>query len=172
MLTYANTPRDMAADMRNALFRGALYYHYLGHTRCPSLSSKMFPFTPRELHSGYLIGEERILTALSGDFGWYGENRLAQTFVFDELGQEVPGYPAKVSGTANGTQIRLQLKKDYCASLVAIPVNCELKGVTLDQIKYADGKLTCLAKGNGIAVFMSGSKKQSFIINGLQKIIF
>ncbi|MGN0870581.1 MAG: hypothetical protein ACI4UV_05255 [Victivallales bacterium] len=172
MLTYANTPRDMAADMRNALFRGALYYHYLGHTRCPSLSSKMFPFTPRELHSGYLIGEERILTALSGDFGWYGENRLAQTFVFDELGQEVPDYPAKVSGMANGTQIRLQLKKDYCASLVAIPVNCELKGVTLDQIKYADGKLTCLAKGNGIAVFMSGSKKQSFIINGLQKIIF
>ena len=89
MLTYANTPKDMAADQRMALKRGALYYHYCGGTGCPTLSSKMFPFTPVELHGGWLVGKERILTAVSGEFGWRGESPEVDVFVFDELGREV-----------------------------------------------------------------------------------
>jgi hypothetical protein len=30
----------------------------------------MYPFTPVELHEGYLVGKERILTAVSGTFEW------------------------------------------------------------------------------------------------------
>ena len=30
----------------------------------------MYPFTPVELHQGYLVGKERILTAVSGTFTW------------------------------------------------------------------------------------------------------
>ncbi len=172
MLTYANTPRDMASDMRNALFRGALYYHYLGHTGCPSLTSRMFPFTPIELHSGWLLGEERILTALSGNFGWYGRNRLAQTFVFDELGREVPDYPAEISGTADGTRVKLELKKDHCAAVVAIPLEAELSGVTLSNVKYSGGKLNCTAAGKGFAVIKSGNRTQKFQINGTEHITF
>ena len=118
MLTYANTPKDMAADQRIALMRGALYYHYCGGTGCPSLSSKMFPFTPIELHGGWLVGEERILTAVSGDFGWRGEKPEVDVFVFDELGREVKDYPYSVKDTEQGRIFTLELKADHCAAIV------------------------------------------------------
>ena len=118
MLTYANTPRDMAADQRTALKRGALYYHYVGNTGCPSLTSKMYPFTPIELHGGWLVGKERILTAVSGEFGWRGEKPDVDVFVFDELGREVKDYPYSVKDTEKGRMFMLELKADHCAALV------------------------------------------------------
>ena len=124
MLTYANTPKDMAADQRMALKRGALYYHYCGGTGCPTLSSKMFPFTPVELHGGWLVGKERILTAVSGEFGWRGESPEVDVFVFDELGREVKGYPWSRKDTANGRIFTLELKPDHCAAIVKRS-NCE-----------------------------------------------
>ena len=118
MLTYANTPKDMAADQRIALMRGALYYHYCGGTGCPSLTSKMFPFTPVELHAGWLVGKERILTAVSGEFGWRGEKPEADVFVFNELGREVKDYPFATRDTAGGRVFVLELKPDHCAAIV------------------------------------------------------
>ena len=118
MLTYANTPKDMAADQRMALKRGALYYHYCGSTGCPSLTSKMFPFTPVELHGGWLVGKERILTAVSGEFGWRGEKPDVDVFVFNELGREVEGYPYSVKETELGRIFTLELKPDHCAAIV------------------------------------------------------
>ena len=118
MLTYANTPKDMATDQRIALMRGALYYHYLGGTGCPSLSSKMFPFTPIELHSGWLVGKERILTAVSGDFGWRGEKPDVDVFVFDELGREVKDYPYSIKDTEQDRIFTLELKTDHCAAII------------------------------------------------------
>lgn len=118
MLTYANTPKDMAADQRIAIKRGALYYHYCGGTGYPSLSSKMFPFTPVELHGGWLVGKERILTTVSGEFGWRGENPEVEVFVFDELGREVKGYPYSVKDTEGGRIFTLELKPDHCAAIV------------------------------------------------------
>ena len=118
MLTYRNTPKDMAADQRMALKRGALYYHYLGSTGCPSLTSKMFPFTPIELHGGWLVGKERILTAVSGEFGWRGEKPDVDVFVFDELGREIKGYPYSVKDAETGRIFTLELKPDHCAAIV------------------------------------------------------
>ena len=118
MLTYSNTAKDMAADQRIAIKRGALYYHYNGNTGCPSLTSKMFPFTPVELHSGWLVGKERILTCVSGDFGWIGERPEVDLFVFDELGREVKNYPFLVRDTPQGRVFTLDLKVDHCAAIV------------------------------------------------------
>ena len=118
MLTYANTPKDMAADQRIALMRGALYYHYCGGTGCPSLTSKMFPFTPIELHAGWLVGKERILTAVSGEFGWRGEKPDVDVFVFDELGREVKGYPYSVRDSDADRIFTLELKPNHCAAIV------------------------------------------------------
>ena len=118
MLTYANNPKDMAADQRMALKRGALYYHYCGGTGCPSLTSKMFPFTPIELHAGWLVGKERILTAVSGEFGWRGEKPDVEVFVFNELGREVKDYPFATRDTADGRIFALELKPDHCAAIV------------------------------------------------------
>ena len=130
MLTYSSSAKDMAADQRIALKRGALYYHYAGNTGCPSLTSKMYPFTPVELHSGWLVGEERILTCVSGEFGWRGERPDVDVFVFDELGREVKGYPCETKETQLGRVFVLELKPDYCAAIVR---KSALKsGVTLE----------------------------------------
>ena len=118
MLTYANTPRDMAADQRMAIKRGALYYHYAGNTRCPSLTSKMFPFTPVELHSGWRVGKERILTVVSGEFGWRGERPEVDVHVFDDLGREVADFPVKVRDEALGRVFTLELPRDHSAAIV------------------------------------------------------
>jgi hypothetical protein len=59
------------------LRNGILYYYYM--SVIPStgpgageygLINYMFPFTPVELHSGWLVGKERTLTAISGKYVW------------------------------------------------------------------------------------------------------
>ncbi|MFH1921448.1 MAG: hypothetical protein ABIP48_16405 [Planctomycetota bacterium] len=72
--------------MLNALDWGGLYYWYSQTPTRPAFTSVMFPFTPIELHRGYLIGEERILTKESGLFGW-GDASEFQVHVFDRLGR-------------------------------------------------------------------------------------
>ena len=47
----------------------------------------MYPFTPIELHSGVLIGKERILTNRSGHFGW-GDASAFRAHVFDSDGKQ------------------------------------------------------------------------------------
>ena len=75
--------------MLRALDWGGLYYWYSGdivpthHT----VTSYMFPFTPIELHKGYIIGQERLLTKVSGVFGW-GDQSQFEAHVFDRVGKE------------------------------------------------------------------------------------
>ncbi|MBR7131088.1 MAG: hypothetical protein IKC82_03745 [Lentisphaeria bacterium] len=171
MLTFKNTPLDMAKDQRIALSRGALYYHYNGTTGCPSLTSKMYPFTPVELHSGYLIGEERILTIHSGEFGWFGTGKLAQLHVFDHLGREVKDYPAEVIKTPEGVMTRLDLKKDHSAALVKVPVSAEITGkAVLKNISYQNGSFRCQASGKGKVVFDFNGRKHAFPVDGNREI--
>ena len=174
MLTYSNTPTDMAKDIRIALMQGSLYYHYLGDTGCPTITSYMYPFTPVELHEGWMMAEERILTALSGDFGWHGKNILAQTRVFDERGREVFGYSAPVAATADGTRVKLDLKPDHCAAIIATPVSAEIaSGVTLHNIRYMNnGMLKCNARGKGKVKLYTADKEEIFNVDGELEIAF
>jgi hypothetical protein len=73
--------------MLRALDWGGLYYWYNECPSRPAFTKYMFPFTPIELHSGYLIGKERILTKTSGHFGW-GDSSEFDVHVFDRIGQE------------------------------------------------------------------------------------
>jgi len=82
---------DAYRVMLNALDYGALYYWYNDMTVMPTrhtLTQYMFPFTPIELHQGYVIGQERIVTNRSGVFGWNDESGH-EVHVYDETGREV-----------------------------------------------------------------------------------
>lgn len=58
----------------------------------------MFPITPRVLGSGFVIGEERIVTAVSGKFEWYGATGPTNVLVFDMRGLPVqPRYALRQS---------------------------------------------------------------------------
>ncbi len=87
----------LIADVRSKLDLGTVYYYYARPDQpAPTITQHMFPFTPVELHSGWLLGEERILTKLPGTytFGddaqvkvyWYGNEGGA---VAKEASQEV-----------------------------------------------------------------------------------
>jgi hypothetical protein len=77
-----------------ALRNGLLYYYY--DSRIPSSGpgagdygpvNHMFPFTPRELHAGWLVGKERILTCISGTFFW-DHPQPPTCLLFDRTGRE------------------------------------------------------------------------------------
>lgn len=62
--------------------------------------SKFYPFTPIELHKGYLIGAERIITNRSGNFGWNGGFK-ARIWRYDENGKKLEAEPAWQDFTGN-----------------------------------------------------------------------
>lgn len=118
MLIYSNTPSDCMEDIRNAIRKGALYYHYVSSTPSPTITAKMYPFTPVELHAGYLVGKERIITVLSGEYGIPGEEFLYDVFVYDQNGKLQENYPYEHIKNPDGVKCRINLEKDYCAALV------------------------------------------------------
>ncbi|MCE5240712.1 hypothetical protein LLH23_19800 [bacterium] len=85
------TPRRLMEDIIANLQHGALYYYYgVPAEGYPyGCVNRMFPFTPRELHGGWLVGEERIITTQSGDFGW-GDRSGVKAFHYSADGQETP----------------------------------------------------------------------------------
>jgi len=110
---------DCYLHMLKALDWGGLYYWYSSHNRPtrPTLTSYMFPFTPVELHEGYLIGEERILTCRSGLFGW-GDTSDFDVHVFDRVGRETLDVltPRVVRGGKVYAEVRLP--EGYSAAVV------------------------------------------------------
>ena len=173
MLTYSVTPEDCMADIRNAMKNGALYYHYNNQAACPTITAEMYPFTPIEIHSGWLLGQERILTIHSGEFGWKGENNLCIPHVYDEKGRLIPGYPATFVNSGRGTVCRIHLEKKYCASLEKIPVTAVLPAdLSLSEAVYENGVFSCEASGNGTLVLASGKKKMRYGVHGNSGIVF
>jgi hypothetical protein len=76
-----------------------------------------YPFTPVELHSGYLIGQEKILTAVSGTWYWSKSVHSAQPAtckVFDSCGNAIAYKTFTVSDTGTGTwKVVLSLPNDW-----------------------------------------------------------
>lgn len=112
--------------MLKALDYGCVYYWYNDVTvipTYPTLTSYMFPITPRELHNGYIIGDERIVTNRSGMFGW-GDSSKHEIHVFNDQGREVTDIKAPVvarSLNRNGkTVTELRLPEDWSAAIVRV----------------------------------------------------
>ncbi len=112
--------RDAYQVMLRALDYGCVYYWYHDMTVIPThrqLTHYMFPITPVELHEGYLIGHERIVTNRSGLFGW-GDGSRHQVHVFDALGREVPNFKAPTVVRHGATFTELRLPEDFSAAIV------------------------------------------------------
>lgn len=83
-------PRDIYDDIRSKLEYGGLYFYY-GDKEVPHpmATVHMFPITPTELHEGWVKGRERIVTTLSGVYGWPGDANLHRVYRYDGRGVEV-----------------------------------------------------------------------------------
>ena len=105
--------------MLNALDFGCLYAYYSAKILFdyPTLSAYMFPATPIELHKGYIICQERIVTKNSGLFGW-NDNAKHIVHVFDENGREVQNFNAPLRTINGHTWTELRLPEDYSAAIL------------------------------------------------------
>jgi hypothetical protein len=111
---------DAYRNMLSALDFGCLYHWYDDMTvvpTYPTLTEHMYPFTPLELHEGYVIGRERIITRKSGLFGW-GDSSRHHVHVYDDSGREVPGYPSPQMIRNGATLTELRLAEDWSAVVV------------------------------------------------------
>lgn len=91
-----------------------------------SLSSKheisrfLYPFTPIELHHGYLLGKERAITLHNGNYGWVGKRCLVQLRHFNSKGilikDDSPTHIGKEARTA------VKLAKSEAVVLVRTPL--------------------------------------------------
>lgn len=92
--THLNTPLAYAygtptiEDIRQRLFYGCLYAR--SHINFKSeVIERCYPFTPVELRSGWVKGKERIIAAVSGDYGWDDGEWEATLFQYDREGEMV-----------------------------------------------------------------------------------
>lgn len=69
----------------------------IGITQDHDISRHLFPFTPIELHYGYMLGKERIITLHDGNFGWDGKFRY-RLWVYDGAGKTVNANPVWQDG--------------------------------------------------------------------------
>ena len=104
------------------LRHGALYYHYCSdyHYYPPPVSegvphvadfgpvNHMFPITPVELHEGWIVGEERIITALSGTYTWKHPEK-PKVFVFDSVGRPTEA-ETKMRRAGDGWSVTINLE--------------------------------------------------------------
>jgi Concanavalin A-like lectin/glucanases superfamily len=97
------------------LRHGLLYYHY--GTEIPETGpgsgeygaiNHMFPLTPVELHDGWVLGEERTVTCVSGTYAWANKDE-PNVLVFDITGRPVSP-DATVTHVDDGWRVELRLK--------------------------------------------------------------
>jgi len=115
------TIQDAYRWMVRALDYGCVYNWYSQRVfpEYPTLASYMFPLTPVELHEGYIIGAERIVTNRSGLFGW-GDDSPHEVHVFDEEGREVVDFDAPLRTVDGRTCTELRIAEGWSAAIVRL----------------------------------------------------
>lgn len=87
-----HTVKDWASqivDIRKKLEYGTLYYYYSRVEQPePTLTQQMFPFTPVELHAGWVLGRERIVTMLPGTYT-FGDDAPVSVYAYSAEGGPV-----------------------------------------------------------------------------------
>ncbi len=112
--------QDAYETMFAALDYGCVYHWYNDMNVTPThktLTSHMFPITPLELHQGFVIGAERIITKVSGKFGW-GDGSRHEVHVYNGQGVEVEDFDAPFTEKNGQTWTELRLAEGWSAAIL------------------------------------------------------
>jgi uncharacterized protein (DUF2132 family) len=88
-----------------------------GHDVWPTIAEHMYPTTPLELHEGYVIGKERIVTKVSGRYGW-NDNSQHTVRVFNAVGQEVKEHGMQTVTIDGKTFTDIRIASDWSAVII------------------------------------------------------
>lgn len=114
---------DAYRNMVAALDYGCVSHWYHDLFVIPTyetITKYMFPITPIELHEGYIIGMERIVTNRSGCFGW-GDASEHEVHIFDDVGREVPNFPAPTVWRDGARFTEVRIPPGFSAAIVRKP---------------------------------------------------
>ncbi|MEN6304795.1 MAG: hypothetical protein ABFD96_18845, partial [Armatimonadia bacterium] len=117
------------------------------------ISAYCFPFTPIELHAGYLLGQERIITLHDGNYGWPGQRCLVQARYFDKEGKLTDKSFKTIVDKEARTAV--QVTPDEALVLVKLPATIATGQATVENATYDANALRCLlqtAKGCTLTV--------------------
>jgi cellulose/xylan binding protein with CBM9 domain len=112
--------QDAYGTMLAALDYGCVYHWYNDLLVIPThhhLTRYMYPITPMELHEGYIIGQERIITKKSGLYGWGGD-ATHEVHVFNADSVEVEGFDAPLVTRDGKTYTELRIGEDWSAAII------------------------------------------------------
>ena len=106
---------DLVADIRLKLMWGSLYYTYSRPAQpYATITRHMFPFTPLELHRGWLLGKERLITAVPGTFT-FGDEQAVTVYRY-----KADGAPAEDGGTQRVQDGRRLIRLDLQEGEMAV----------------------------------------------------
>ena len=112
------THAESATHVRELLKRGAVYYgHYYSRDPAPwNFTSVMFPITPEQIGPGYVLGKERLHTAVSGRFG-FPDGAAAEVYVVNANGEQAEGMVQEVT-EGGKRRYEIRMPGDHFAVLV------------------------------------------------------
>lgn len=125
------------------------------------ISPLVFPFTPIELHQGYLLGQERIITTHDGNYGWPGQATLVVTHHLDADGKRRPG-PWVTAYRGGGVRTTVSLGKGEAAVLERLDGAVEGDGeADFRAVTRAQGVLHGQVSGQGRVTLRVGTAVQT-----------
>ncbi|MDD4870221.1 MAG: hypothetical protein PHR77_06640 [Kiritimatiellae bacterium] len=146
-LGYASSRRDFGNWIR--ALRMATLLVGTTYTYEHEISPYVFPFTPIELHYGYLLGRERIITLHTGEYGWQNDASLMICHRFDKNGKR---YAADWPTTLKDgmTRTKVSLGADEVGILVRLPcVFSKARKVIIRNVSQDGDSLNFTAEGKG-----------------------
>ena len=108
-----------ARHVRDMLRYGSVYHGHQYQYAPPAwnFTSVMYPITPVELHEGYVLGAERIHTAVSGRFGW-PDGAAAEVTVVNAADERVEPAPVHEVLEEGRRLYEIRMPGDHFAILV------------------------------------------------------
>ena len=126
-----------------------LWYDFYCRVGRLSIYPRLYPITIEELHSGFVKGKERLVTCLSGVYGWPEDRDLHFVDLSDDKGILVP-HRFTTTVDASGVRTQLTLGEDEIAVLKKIPVTVQaVKPVNLIVQQYDAQGVRLTLNGHG-----------------------
>ena len=153
--------RDLYLDFLAKLNWGALYFYYGDRNFSVEeemIIRHMYPFTLEELHSGWMKGKERIITKISGVYGWPGDRLLHKVYRSDSRGILVPNTDFSTAD-AKGIRTELRLEDLESAVVQRIPIRVLTErpmNVLVKQYDKTGIQLLINGKGNVRLILETG----------------
>jgi hypothetical protein len=162
-------PHDIALyrDILKVLNHGSLYFLCdIGpQLNDDSIARRMYPIDFQEIRSGIVKGNDRIVTARSGVYGWAGSSNLCMVYHYDGAGIRVP-HNFITTVDKSGARTQVDFKTNESVVIEKIPVSIKSQTpVNVLVSKYDKNEIQILANGNGKAELILDKKNPTVTVN-------